>query len=181
MLASVFANVLGWKVSGIHIPGPIGRRVNAVLVALSRRACIHPIYTIGFFAILASTTYLTLIESPLFNRGDLAFDSLGKIDFNYMLKGSKQLYAGPQSDWKWSVEAPDIKTDDVSSSPFALLHSVTKAHAWHPETLACHPRFPRVCAWCLQRCTTTELHYTSTKLICKISASLVEQTLADFK
>jgi hydroxymethylglutaryl-CoA reductase (NADPH) len=113
MLASLFTNVVGWNLPSNNHPGPIGRRVNAVLVALTHRACVHPIYTIGFFAILASTTYLTLIESTLFNRGDVVFDSLGKIDFNYMLKGSKQLYAGPQTDWKWTVEASDVKADEV--------------------------------------------------------------------
>jgi hydroxymethylglutaryl-CoA reductase (NADPH) len=114
MLASLFSNVLGWDAANSHVPGAVAKRVNSVLVSLSRRACVHPIYTIAFFAILASTTYLSLIESALFGRGDLAYDALGKIDFNYMLKGSKQLYAGPETEWKWSVEAPQAVADDVS-------------------------------------------------------------------
>jgi hydroxymethylglutaryl-CoA reductase (NADPH) len=119
MLASLFGNVLGWNQSSHANPGPIGRRVRPVLVGLSKRACVHPIYTIAFFAILASTTYLTLIESTLFNLSDGSHGSLGRIDLNYMLKGSKQLYAGPDTDWKWSVESNDVIADEVGADILA--------------------------------------------------------------
>jgi hydroxymethylglutaryl-CoA reductase (NADPH) len=80
--------------------GFVGRYVNPVLFALSRRACIHPIYTIVSVAILASTTYLGLLESSLFERGGT---SIGRVDFNSLLAGSKTLFAGAESQWKWSV------------------------------------------------------------------------------
>jgi hydroxymethylglutaryl-CoA reductase (NADPH) len=79
----------------------VGRHVNPVLFALSRRACIHPIYTIVSVAILASTTYLGLLESSLFDRGG---SPIGRVDFNSLLAGNKRLFAGPESQWKWSVD-----------------------------------------------------------------------------
>jgi hydroxymethylglutaryl-CoA reductase (NADPH) len=101
-----------------HGTGFVGRHINPVLFALSRRACIHPIYTIVSVAILASTTYLGLLESSLFDRGIGPGSPIGRVDFNSLLAGSKRLYAGPQTQWKWSVDDswPDASVENVPST-----------------------------------------------------------------
>jgi len=97
-------------------PGLVGRNVGSLFVGLSKRACVHPIYTIVSVAILASTTYLGLLENSLFDRRISANNAVGRIDLNNILTGSKKLYAGPDTEWKWSADVArtDGNADDVS-------------------------------------------------------------------
>jgi len=98
-----------------HSPGFFDRSLTPVLLSFAKRASVHPVYTIISVAILASTTYLGLFESSLFDRRISANNAIGRIDLNYLLAGSKQLYAGPETQWKWSI--PDSTKDsshDVS-------------------------------------------------------------------
>ncbi|GME47027.1 hypothetical protein GTA08_BOTSDO11753 [Neofusicoccum parvum] len=89
------------------------RQVSPLLQAVCRRACTHPIHTIVFTALLASTTYLSVIESSLFNGSSA--DSLGKADFNTLLAGSKTLRVGPATEWKWQADEDrnDVAVDDT--------------------------------------------------------------------
>jgi hydroxymethylglutaryl-CoA reductase (NADPH) len=93
-----------------HPPGIFDRSLTPILLSFSKRACVHPIYTIISVAILASTTYLGLFESSLFDRRITANNAIGRIDLNYLLAGSKQLYAGPETQWKWIT--PDSIKDN---------------------------------------------------------------------
>jgi hydroxymethylglutaryl-CoA reductase (NADPH) len=85
-------------------PKWLNRRITPVLLLLSRRACIHPIYTLVFVAILASTTYLGLLDSSLFDRQASIGHSVGRVDFNTLLNGSKRLFVGQETGWKWVTE-----------------------------------------------------------------------------
>jgi hydroxymethylglutaryl-CoA reductase (NADPH) len=98
-------------------PGPVGRNVGNFFVGLSKRACLHPIYTIVSVAILASTTYLGLLENSLFDRRISANNAVGRIDLNNILTGSKKLYSGPDTQWKWSTDETRNfgDTEDVST------------------------------------------------------------------
>ncbi|KAB2570913.1 3-hydroxy-3-methylglutaryl-CoA reductase [Lasiodiplodia theobromae] len=91
------------------------RQVSPLLQAVCRRACTHPIHTIVFTALLASTTYLSVIESSLFNGSASAGSSLGKADFNTLLAGSKTLRVGPASEWKWQADEDrnDVALDET--------------------------------------------------------------------
>ncbi|KAL0256557.1 3-hydroxy-3-methylglutaryl-coenzyme A (HMG-CoA) reductase isozyme [Diplodia seriata] len=95
------------------------RQISPLLQAVCRRACTHPIHTIVFTALLASTTYLSVIESSLFTGSASAGSSLGKADFNTLLAGSKTLKIGPASDWTW--QADEDAALDESSEKLALL------------------------------------------------------------
>jgi len=97
-------------------PKWLSRRVTPVLLSLSRRACVHPIYTLVFVAILASTTYLGLLDSSLFDRQTSAGHAVGQVDFDAFLQGSKNLFVGPESGWKWIPESNGMnrEADDVS-------------------------------------------------------------------
>lgn len=80
------------------------RHVSPALVAISRRAWTHPIHTIVFFAFLASTTYVGLLESSLFEQSEVGDGALGRADFNSLLSGSRRLHVGPETAWKWQLE-----------------------------------------------------------------------------
>jgi hydroxymethylglutaryl-CoA reductase (NADPH) len=103
-------------------PSWLGRRINPFLLGLSNRACTHPIYTIVSVAVLASTTYLGLLESSLLDRSALG-SLAGAADFEGLLVGSKRLYTGPDNGWKWHVEdnGHDKVVDDVSSGSTATI------------------------------------------------------------
>lgn len=77
------------------------RRLIPFLQAISRRACTHPIHTIAFVAILASTTYIGLLETALFEPPTTAASIAGQVDFNSLWTGSRTLYASKETDWKW--------------------------------------------------------------------------------
>lgn len=103
-------------------PKWLNRRITPVLLALSRRACIHPIYTLVFVAIMASTTYLGLLESSLFDRQLSVSHAPGRVDFDTLLQGSKNLFVGEESAWKWiSADADsDREVDEVSPKTVQL-------------------------------------------------------------
>jgi hydroxymethylglutaryl-CoA reductase (NADPH) len=118
--ASFWSKSLLGKGSSDHSPpGVVGRQLTPVLNSFSRRACVHPIYTIVSVAILASTTYLGLLESSLFDRRISVNNAIGRVDFNTLLVGSKRLYTGKDTNWKWSVEETRIHSaaDDVRCPP----------------------------------------------------------------
>lgn len=99
-----------------HNPTWLSQRINPFLLSLSGRACAHPIYTIISVAIIASTTYLGLLESSLFERQTSLAGSGGRVDFDSLLAGSKRLYAGADSNWNWQIQenGHDKKVDNVS-------------------------------------------------------------------
>jgi hydroxymethylglutaryl-CoA reductase (NADPH) len=96
-------------------PSWFSRQINPLLLSLSSRACVHPIYTIVSVAVLASTTYLGLLESSLFDRQ--ALGGIGRADFDSLLVGSKRLYTSQEVGWRWLVEdnEHDKVVDDVGS------------------------------------------------------------------
>jgi hydroxymethylglutaryl-CoA reductase (NADPH) len=96
-------------------PKWLNRRITPVLLSLSRRACIHPIYTLVFVAIMASTTYLGLLESSLFDRQISVSHAPGLVDVDTLLQGSKNLFVGEESGWKWiqADTAREREADEV--------------------------------------------------------------------
>lgn len=85
-------------------PGWLNRQFTPVLQALSRRACIHPIHTVVIVAFLASTTYIGLLEGSLF---DGLATRAGKADWTSLVEGSRQLYVGEDTAWKWQAQDTD--------------------------------------------------------------------------
>jgi hydroxymethylglutaryl-CoA reductase (NADPH) len=84
----------------------LNKRITPVLQAISYRACLHPIHTIVIVAFLASTTYIGLLESSLFDVVKSA--GSGKTDWDSLTSGSRQLRVGAETGWKWET------TDDRS-------------------------------------------------------------------
>src|SRR6187402_2852351 len=79
----------------------VNKKVTPLLQGLSRRACLHPIHTIVIVAVLASTTYIGLLESSLFDS--VTSSPVGKADWASLLEGSRQLRVGSETGWKWQT------------------------------------------------------------------------------
>ncbi|RDL42525.1 3-hydroxy-3-methylglutaryl coenzyme A reductase [Venustampulla echinocandica] len=88
--------------------GPVwlNKRVTPLVQKLSYRACLHPIHTIVIVAIFASTTYIGLLESSLFNVVTSSTVE-GKADWPSLLEGSRQLRVSSETDWKWQQADAD--------------------------------------------------------------------------
>ena len=100
-------------------PGWLKRQVTSGLQAISRRACLHPIHTIVVIALLASTTYVGLLEGSLFDTFRSPRDVAGQVDVDTLLLGSRSLRLGENTAWKWQAEGAGMPEDhevDFSSS-----------------------------------------------------------------
>lgn len=96
-------------------PGWLKRQVTSGLQFISRRACLHPIHTIVVIALLASTTYVGLLEGSLFDSFKNPRNVPGQVDVDTLLRGSRNLRLGESTSWKWQVEdAPTIQDSEVS-------------------------------------------------------------------
>ncbi|TQS35448.1 hypothetical protein Golomagni_04131 [Golovinomyces magnicellulatus] len=107
-------------------PQFINKRITPLVQSLSRRACLYPIHTVVIVALLASTTYIGLLESSIFDGVNSITG--GNIDFESLQAGSRQLRAGPETDWKWLLtdsNVHDSDTDHLSILTFAFPDSLT--------------------------------------------------------
>ncbi|KAL1958367.1 hypothetical protein VTO42DRAFT_4468 [Malbranchea cinnamomea] len=85
-------------------PGWLSRRVTKFLQAASGRACVHPIHTIVVVALLASTTYVGLLDGSLFDSAKGAKNGPGHLDMDSLLKGGRSLRLGEGTGWRWQVD-----------------------------------------------------------------------------
>lgn len=107
LLGSFFVPTRARGAAGDAPAGPIwlNKKVTPYLQSLSRRACLHPIHTIVIVAVLASTTYIGLLESSLF--ASVTSGSVGKADWASFQEGSRQLRVGAETGWKWQTSDPE--------------------------------------------------------------------------
>ncbi|KAI9845559.1 MAG: 3-hydroxy-3-methylglutaryl-coenzyme A (HMG-CoA) reductase isozyme [Sclerophora amabilis] len=112
LLPTLFRPQKGW----------LSRHMTPVIQSVSRRATSHPIHTICFVALLASTTYVGLLEGSLFERIEGLDIASQTTDWNALVDGSKTLRVGAETGWEWRVEA-DGKIDqaDKDAEHLALL------------------------------------------------------------
>ncbi|KAJ5500188.1 Hydroxymethylglutaryl-CoA reductase class I/II substrate-binding [Penicillium expansum] len=98
-------------------PSWIRRQIVSGLQSISRRACIHPIHTLVVIAILASTTYVGLLEGSLLDTSKDPRSVAGQVDADALLQGSRNLRLGESTSWKWQAE--DAWTDSQTEKPAA--------------------------------------------------------------
>ncbi|KAG5920259.1 hypothetical protein E4U42_006259 [Claviceps africana] len=89
-------------------PSRIGKKIAPLLQFLAKAACSHPIHTVVVIAVLASTSYVGLIQDSLL-RGPA---SLGKADWSSLVEGSRDLVASPETKWQWA----NVEQDAASVS-----------------------------------------------------------------
>ncbi|KAF1350174.1 3-hydroxy-3-methylglutaryl-CoA reductase 2 [Delphinella strobiligena] len=108
-------------------PGRYNRHLTPFLKTVSNRACTHPIHTIVFFAIVASTTYISLLETGLFEPSTIT--AADKLDYSALASGSRRLHVGPETSWKWQAEelgashptGREVKIDKIFNHDLALI------------------------------------------------------------
>ncbi|KAG8627278.1 hypothetical protein KVT40_004761 [Elsinoe batatas] len=96
-------------------PGWYNRQATPVLQTISKKACTHPIHTITFLSILASSMYIGLLETGLFEPSASALN--GKVDVEALQAGARRLHLGPSTEWKWKLEDSALKlsgAEDIS-------------------------------------------------------------------
>ena len=88
-------------------PSWLNRKTTPFLQTLSKIASSHPIHAIVLVAVLASTTYIGLLEDSLFD----AAQSVRKAEWSSLIEGSRRLRAGPETAWNWQ------SMDDSAANP----------------------------------------------------------------
>ncbi|RHZ71414.1 hypothetical protein CDV55_108582 [Aspergillus turcosus] len=101
-------------------PGWLKRQVTGVLQSISSQACQHPIHTIVVIALLASTTYVGLLEGSLFDSVRNPRNIAGQVDVDTLLQGSRSLRLGESTSWKWQVEDASVNQDYTDVNHLAL-------------------------------------------------------------
>ncbi|KAL7912572.1 hydroxymethylglutaryl-coenzyme A reductase domain-containing protein [Trichoderma velutinum] len=79
-------------------PSRLNKRLTPLIQFLAKVACSHPIHTIGVIALLASTSYVGLLQETLFGG---TTTSVSKAEWTSLAEGSRDLIAGPETGWKW--------------------------------------------------------------------------------
>lgn len=85
-------------------PGYLSRQITPLLQSISQRAFNHPIRTIAFVALLASTSYVSLLEGSLFDHTSVPGDVTGGADLNLLVENGKRLVLGDETAWRWQVQ-----------------------------------------------------------------------------
>lgn len=85
-------------------PGYLNRQVTPCLQSISRRAFTHPIHTIAFIALLASTSYIGLLEGSLFDHANPAGHVPGVADLNSLVDSARTLMLGDETGWEWKIQ-----------------------------------------------------------------------------
>ncbi|KAJ5805548.1 uncharacterized protein N7503_003150 [Penicillium pulvis] len=94
-------------------PSWIRRQITSGLQAISRRACVHPIHTIVVIALLASTTYVGLLEGSLLDTKNPR-NVAGQVEIEALLQGSRSLRLGESTSWKWQAEDTWVNSEDIN-------------------------------------------------------------------
>ncbi|KAM0344514.1 hypothetical protein ACHAPU_007488 [Fusarium lateritium] len=110
-------------------PSWVSKRLTPIAQFISRIACSHPIHTVVLVAVLASTSYVGLLQESFFSSG--ADASVGKADWSSLVEGSRVLRAGPETSWNWKVIDQDsVANAGADADHLALLTLV------FPDTLS---------------------------------------------
>ena len=96
-------------------PSYLNKKLSPLLQSLSRRSCTHPIHTIVFVALLASTSYIGLLEGSLFESGISTANASQGVDLASLQDGARHLKVGQETGWKWQPDSRGVADfDNVS-------------------------------------------------------------------
>lgn len=78
-------------------PSRLNKKLTPLIQFLAKLACSHPIHTVVVVALLASTSYVGLLQGALLE----GTSNVGKAEWSSLAEGSRDLIAGPETAWKW--------------------------------------------------------------------------------
>ena len=84
-------------------PGYVNRQITHTLQIVARSAFTHPIHTIVFIALLASTSYVGILEGSLSDHASPQYEP-GRANIASLVEEGRQLQLGPQTSWKWRTD-----------------------------------------------------------------------------
>lgn len=102
---------------GPSAPGYLNRQITPLLQSVSRRAFTHPIHTIAFVALLASTSYVGLLEGSLFENTSLTGNAARNTDFGSLVESGRRLRLGEETAWKWQIDGTGLNVTDQVRPP----------------------------------------------------------------
>ncbi len=82
-------------------PSWLNRIITANLLSVSHQACTHPIHTIVVIALLASTSYVGLLQQSLFETAGPTSLLQGHVDVDSLLEGGRTLELSSRTSWRW--------------------------------------------------------------------------------
>lgn len=92
-------------------PGYLNKLITPWLQSISRRAFHHPIHTIVFVALLASTSYVGLLEGSFFDKNPIG--DVVATDLSSLVRQGRNLRLGEDTAWRWQVETGVVNDTDV--------------------------------------------------------------------
>jgi hydroxymethylglutaryl-CoA reductase (NADPH) len=98
-------------------PSYLNRKLSPLLQTLTRPACQHPIRTIVLVLVLASSSYIGLLEGSLFDAAN-ANRATGHIDLSALVDGGRQLKLSEDTNWKWQADMR--RPEDVGPVGYVL-------------------------------------------------------------
>ena len=113
--------------AGPSKPGYLSRQVTTVLQSLASQAFTHPIHTIVFVAVLASTSYVGLLEGSLSESADVSRSSSGAASQASLMENARNLYLSDESSWKWKTSPGGV------GGAFADLPTVRTSQLTEPQ------------------------------------------------
>ena len=79
---------------------------------MTRWACNHPVYTGASVALMASTSYVGFLQSSLLDSPASRAVLGGQVDYDFLSAGSKTLYLGEGTGWRWQNGDSKIDKDN---------------------------------------------------------------------
>ncbi|KAL8942817.1 MAG: hypothetical protein Q9216_001432 [Gyalolechia sp. 2 TL-2023] len=116
-------------------PGYLHRHVTATLQSVARSAFTHPIHTIVFVALLASTSYIGVLEGSLLEPSSSTGNASGVADPSSLLEGGRRLRVSELSDWNWQLEQGRMAESNTQTRHLALVtlvfpNSLSNIYPW---------------------------------------------------
>lgn len=130
-------------------PSWLRRQVTSILSSASTSACVHPIHTIVIIALLASTTYIGLLEGSIFDVVRTTDGKAGQLDLKNLFHGSRNLRLGERTSWHWQIEDNvTAEADEVCLSLLALIKGREKIFFFFLKLCFCLVWRDRVTDFC---------------------------------
>ncbi|KAK5090210.1 3-hydroxy-3-methylglutaryl-coenzyme A (HMG-CoA) reductase isozyme [Lithohypha guttulata] len=101
--------------------GRLYEAITSTLLSVSRLSLSSPIFTLVIIAVLASTSYVGLLQESLFDTGVQVAADNEKVDIDSLLKASRTLELSKNTAWKWrTLEDADTALAQARAQHYAL-------------------------------------------------------------